>query len=118
MDTPAANIGFVLYHRKLPATDFRYLGTESTVDLDWSDPWYSRFRNRNLRRQYDAPLNAFLYVEPYEVRVEIIARPVDLQQWLVPGLEGRETIPDRPASRAQAECGRPPRPAHGSGHRR
>jgi hypothetical protein len=88
-----ANIGFVLYHRKLPVTDFRYLGTESTVDLDWSDPWYSRFRNRNLRRQYDAPLNAFLYVEPYEVRVEVIARPVDLQEWIDLGLEERDTIP-------------------------
>jgi hypothetical protein len=90
---PAATIGFVLYHRGLPVTDFRYLGAEETVDLDWQDPWYSRFRNRNLRRQYDAPINAFLYVEPYEVRVEIIARPVDLQQWVDLGLEGRETIP-------------------------
>ena len=60
---PAANVGFVLYHCGVPVNDFRYLGVESTVDLDWSDPWYSRFRNRNLRRQYDAPLSVFLYVE-------------------------------------------------------
>ena len=35
---PAANIGFVLYHRGVPVNDFRYLAAESTVDLDWDDP--------------------------------------------------------------------------------
>jgi hypothetical protein len=63
------------------------------VDLDWDDPWYSRFRNKNLRRQYDAPLSVFLYVESFEVRKEIIVRPKDLQQWIDLGLEGKETIP-------------------------
>ena len=48
----AANIGFVLYHGGVPVNDFRYLAAESTVDLDWDDPWYSRFRHRNLKRQY------------------------------------------------------------------
>lgn len=89
----AANIGFVAYHRGLPANDFRYLSAEQTLDLNWEDPWYSRFRNRNLRRQYDAPMNVFLYVEPYEVRAEIIARPKDLEQWVDLGLGDRETIP-------------------------
>jgi hypothetical protein len=89
----AANIGFVVYHRGLPVTDFRYLGTEETLDLDWSDPWFSRFRNRNLRRRFDAPMSAFIYVEPFEVRKEIIVRPKDLQRWVDLGLEGKEIIP-------------------------
>jgi len=89
----AASIGMVTYHQKLPVNDFRYFGTEEIVDLDWNDPWYSRFRNRNLRRQYDSPINAFLYVEPYEVRTEIIVRPVDMEQWIDLGLAGRQTIP-------------------------
>ena len=88
-----ASIGFMTYHHEIPVNDFRYLSTEETLDLDWNDPWYSAFRNRNLRRQYDAPMNAFLYVEPYEVRTEIIARPLDLQRWVDLGLEGLETIP-------------------------
>ncbi|MCK5376926.1 MAG: hypothetical protein KAJ97_07595, partial [Acidobacteria bacterium] len=71
---PTANIGFITYHMGLPVMDFRYLGAESTIDLNWDDPWFSKFRNRNLWRQYDSPINVFLYVEPYEVRVEIIAR--------------------------------------------
>ncbi len=91
--TPLADIGFVLYHDGVPVNDFRYLSAESTVDLDWADPWYSRFRNRNLRRQYVAPMSVFLYVDSFEVRKEIIVRPRDLQQWIDLGLEGKELIP-------------------------
>jgi hypothetical protein len=90
--TVAANIGFVVYHLGLPVNDFRYLAGPVVLDLDWRDPWYSKFRIRNLRRQYDAPLNVFLYAEPYEVRVEVIARPHDLQQWIDLGVAGRAPI--------------------------
>jgi hypothetical protein len=90
--TTNANIGFVVFHRSLPVNDFRYLGTEETLRLDWEDPWYSKFDNRNLWRQYDSPISAFLYVEPYEVRKEIVLRPKDLEPWLDLGLEGKEII--------------------------
>jgi hypothetical protein len=86
------NIGFVVYHQGLPVNDFRYLSASLRLDLDWQDPWYSKFRSRNLRRQYDAPLNVFLYAEPYEVRVEIVARPFDLQQWVDLGVGGEAVI--------------------------
>ncbi|MHC4972251.1 MAG: hypothetical protein ACYTG3_07960 [Planctomycetota bacterium] len=79
---PRASIGFVVYHESLPVNDFRYLGGEETLDLDWEDPWYSKFRNRNLRRRYYAPIQAFLYVEAFEVRKEIVCRPRDLAPWL------------------------------------
>jgi hypothetical protein len=92
-DFPTATIGFITYHLGLPAMDFRYLGAESTIDLDWDDPWFSKFRNRNLWRQYDSPLNVFLYVEPYEVRVEIVARPRDVQRWADVGVGDLKTIP-------------------------
>lgn len=92
-DRPLAGIGFTTYHLGLPIMDFRYLSHEETVELDWEDPWYSRFTNKNLWRQYNAPINAFLYVEPYEVRVEVIIRPVDLQQWVDLGLAGTDVIP-------------------------
>jgi len=87
-----ATIGFVTYHHGLPINDFRYLGREETLDLDWDDPWHSRFRSRQLRRAFDAPMNVFLYVEPYEVRVEVIVRPLDVQQWIDLGLPDRGTI--------------------------
>lgn len=94
-----ASIGFVFYHHGLAANDFRYLVTGSTVDLDWEDPWYSRFRNRNLQRQYGAPMQAFLYIEAFEVRKEIIARPKDLQHWIDLGLDDATVIAaeDQPA---------------------
>jgi len=88
-----ANVGYVVYHEGIAVNDFRYLGPSQTLHLDWSDPWYSRFERRNLRRQYFAPMSGFLYVEPYEVRKEIIARPVDLQAWVDLGLDGRDSIP-------------------------
>jgi hypothetical protein len=88
-----ASVGFVVYHGDIAVNDFRYLSPAQTLELDWNDPWYTRFERRALRRQYYAPMSGFLYVEPYEVRKEIIARPIDLQQWVDLGLAGRSTIP-------------------------
>jgi len=88
-----ASIGFVAYHQGVAVNDFRYLSPAQTLELDWEDPWYSAFAKRALRRAYFAPMSVFIYVEPYEVRKEIIARPKDLQQWVDLGLEGRDTIP-------------------------
>ncbi len=89
----SASIGFVVYHEGIAVNDFRYLGQRQVLNLDWNDPWYTTFENRNLRRTYFAPMNGFIYVEHYEVRKEIILRPIDLQRWVDLGLEGRETIP-------------------------
>jgi hypothetical protein len=88
-----ASIGFVVYHLGVAVNDFRYLGRGEVLDLDWEDPWYSRFRSKSLWRAYNSPLNAFLYIEPYEVRVEVIARPKDLQHWVDLGLSGQGSIP-------------------------
>jgi hypothetical protein len=87
------DVGFVVYHRGVAVNDFRYLGGGYALDLDWEDPWYSAFERRNLRRNYASAMSGFLYVEPYEVRKEIILRPRDLQQWIDLGLQGRTTIP-------------------------
>jgi hypothetical protein len=90
---PAPNIGFVAYHGSIAVNDFRYLTGAQTLTLDWDDPWYSSFDSRSLRRTYFAPMSGFLYIEPFEVRKEIIVRPIDLQGWVDLGLEGRQTIP-------------------------
>ncbi len=90
---PLPSIGFVAYHRSVAVNDFRYLTPVQRLTLDWDDPWYSAFQRRALRRSYFAPMSGFIYVEPYEVRKEIIVRPLDLQRWVDLGLEGRATIP-------------------------
>jgi hypothetical protein len=90
---PGASVGFVVYHKGVAVNDFRYLSHSQPLNLDWDDPWYSSFASRSLRRQYFAPMAGFIYVEPYEVRKEIIVRPKDLQRWVDLGLEGRDMIP-------------------------
>ncbi len=91
-ETDVGDIGFIVYHHELPVNDFRYLSVTETLNLDWEDPWFSRFENRNLWRQYDAPISAFLYVESFEVRKEIVFRPRDLEQWVDLGLGDSDTI--------------------------
>jgi len=88
---PLVTIGFILYHKSVPVIDFRYLGAPSTLTLD-PDPWYSRFDNPNLKRHHKSALMSFLYVEPYEVRHEILTRVRDLEAWMDLGLRGDEYI--------------------------
>ena len=89
----SADIGFVAYHKGLPVNDFRYLSLTARLELNWDDPWYSRFQHPNLQRQFAAPMAAYLYVEPFEVRKEIIVRPKDLAQWIDLGIDQRDVLP-------------------------
>jgi hypothetical protein len=91
--TGAANIGFVLYHNGVAVNDYRYLVSGQTVNLDWEDAWYSAFTERGMRRQYYSAMTGFIYVEPYEVRKEIIVRPSDIQRYVDLGLDGETMIP-------------------------
>jgi hypothetical protein len=88
---PRVTIGFILYHKSVPVIDFRYLSGPSTLTLD-PDPWYSRFDNPNLKRHHKSALMSFLYVEPYEVRHEILTRVKDLEAWMDLGLRGDQYI--------------------------
>ncbi len=90
--TGMVSVGFVLYHRGIAVNDFRFLTSGNTVQLDWLDPWYSAFDSRSLRRQYFAPMAGFIYVEPFEVRKEIIVRPADVQREFDLGLDGIDVI--------------------------
>jgi len=85
------SIGFIAYHKSVPVIDFRYLSAPSTLTLD-PDPWYSTFDNPNLSRHHKDALMSFLYVEPYEVRHEILTRVKDLAQWMDLGLRGDRYI--------------------------
>jgi len=91
-DIASATIGFITYHKSVPVIDFRYLGAPAHLTLDWSDPWYSKFKNVNLKRHHASALMTFVYVEPYEVRHEILTRVKDLEEWMDLGLRGDEFI--------------------------
>jgi hypothetical protein len=87
-----ASIGFITYHQRVPIIDFRYLSEVATLTLDWEDPWYSSFDNKALKRWQKGGVMSFLYIEPYEVRHEVLARVKDLDEWMDLGLQGDEFI--------------------------
>jgi len=89
---PEASVGFITRHRQVQVTDFRFLPVTTTVDLDWDDPWYSAYREKGLKRWQRGPVMSFLYIEPLEVRHEVLARVRDLEAWFDLGLRGREYI--------------------------
>jgi hypothetical protein len=88
----AVTIGFIAYHKAVPIIDFRYLSDSAKVTLDWDDPWYTKFDNPNLKRHHKSALMSFLYVEPREVRHEVLIRVRDLQEWTDLGMSGGATI--------------------------
>jgi len=71
-------LGFIAYHRSVPIIDFRYLGQPEKLNLNWQDPWYTTFENKNLTRHHKYPLMLFLYVEPRQVRLESLMRVSDI----------------------------------------
>jgi len=75
-----ANIGFVAYHRAVPIIDFRFLGKPAKLNLNWQDPWYTKFENKNLSRHHKYPLMLYLYVEPRQVRLESLLRVSDITE--------------------------------------
>ena len=85
-------IGFIVYHKAVPVIDFRYLTAGATLRLDWEDPWYSRFDNPNLKRYHKSALMSFLYIEPREVRHEVLIRVVNLRNWVDLELDGDGVI--------------------------
>lgn len=87
-----ASIGFIVYQKSVPIIDFRYLSEDAKLTLNWSDPWYSKFENPNLKRHHKDALMSFLYVEPFEVRHELLIRVKDMQNWINFKLQGTEYI--------------------------
>ena len=89
---PAVSIGFIVYQNGVPVVDYRFLSGSAKLHLDWDDPWYSRFERKALKRWQESGLMIYLYVEPYEVRNEILVRVKDLEQWMDLGLKGEKFI--------------------------
>jgi len=90
--TSKVSIGFITYHKGVLINDFRYLSEPAMLTLDWRDPWYSAFDKKALKRWQLGSVMSFVYIEPYEVRHEILARVKDLEAWLDLGLRGDESI--------------------------
>jgi hypothetical protein len=87
------SIGFIAYHQTVPIIDFRYLGKTAKLELDWNDPWYSGFDNPNLIRHNRSAIASFLYVEPFEVRHEMLVRVRDMSEFVDVGIDDLSEIP-------------------------
>ena len=87
-----ASIGFLCYHGNVPVIDFRQLTSSNTLHLEWDDPWYSSFEKSVLKRTLQSGVRTFLYIEPYEVRHEILVRVKDMMTWMNFDLRGDEFI--------------------------
>jgi len=90
--SPAISIGFIAYHKNVPVVDYRFMQKEARLQLDWDDPWYSKFDNKALKRWQQSGLMTYLYVEPFEVRHETLVRVKDMRAWIDLGLRGDEYI--------------------------
>lgn len=89
---PRISIGFIAYHKTVPVINFRYFSAPVRLNLDWDDPWYSRFDNPNLKRHQQSGVSTFLYVEPREVRHETLIRARDLGPFLSLGLKSDDVL--------------------------
>ena len=87
-----ASIGFLCYHQGVPVVDFRQLTDQNTLHLDWDDPWYSVFEKKALKRTLQSGVRTYLYIEPYEVRHEILVRVKDMMTWMDFNLQGDDYI--------------------------
>ncbi|GAB2517512.1 hypothetical protein [Microbulbifer agarilyticus] len=78
---PATNIGFTSRHGATVVNNFAYLSQVETLQIDWDDPWNTAFKNLNIRRHNRAPVMSFLYIEPRQVRHDVLLRPSKLAEW-------------------------------------
>ncbi len=83
-----ASIGFATFHNQAIISYFNYLSRPSTIHLDWEDPWYSRYEDKSLQRRMRSGVRSFIYIEPFEVRHEILVRVKDVAAWMDLDLKG------------------------------
>lgn len=88
----AVTIGFITEHNDVPVIDFRFLSDSASLNLNWDDPWYSKFDSPNLTRHHKDALMGFMYVEPRSIRIEALARLRDIEQWTDLGLAEGDVI--------------------------
>jgi hypothetical protein len=84
-------IGFLCNHAGVTVVDFRSM-SPATLNLDWNDPWYSEFDKKPMQRKIGTGMRTYLYIEPYEVRNEILVRVKDIMTWIDFDLRGDDYI--------------------------
>lgn len=104
-DNVVAVIGFLSWHGDIAINDYRFLSASETLKLDWKDPWYTAYSNKNLRRHNYAPVSSFLTMEARETRLEVIFRLRDLETWIDLDLGERTKLDAKTIERVKARAG-------------
>lgn len=73
----ADDLALMILDHGVPVSDLGALRKAVRVTLDPDDPWRSRIDDPSFVRRHNEP-RSFLYVEPYEVRHELLIRTADL----------------------------------------
>ncbi|RYU61496.1 hypothetical protein EWI61_05820 [Methylolobus aquaticus] len=96
--TGADALALMVLHHGVPVSDLGALQKAVRVRLDPDDPWGSRIDDPGFVRRHNEP-RSFLYVEPYEVRHELLIRTADLLPLMQLGTAetGIITASERPA---------------------
>ena len=102
---PKTSIGFICNHQGVTVVDFRILSKGSTLHLNWDDPWYSEFDKKPFQRKIGTGMRTFLYIEPFEVRNEILVRVKDMMNWIDFDLRGNKTIEADEFNRVREQIG-------------
>ena len=68
-------------HQGLPVIDHGVLTSAESLNLNWQDPWYSQFSNPKLQRGHSDPVMAFLYIEPQQIKSEVVVRIKEIAAW-------------------------------------
>ncbi len=100
-----ASIGFSCTHLGVTVVDFRSMSEGSTLHLDWDDPWYSKFDKKPMQRKIGTGMRTYLYIEPYEVRNEILVRVKDIMTWVDFDLRGVDYIEEDEFNRVREKIG-------------
>ncbi len=89
-------------HQGLPVIDHGVLTSAETLQLNWQDPWYSHFLNPKLQRGHRDPVMAFLYIEPQQIKSEVVVRIKEMASWTNLDLRDKSMIyPDEFAATKQ-----------------
>jgi len=92
IETAGKNYIITVSHQGLPVIDHGVLTSAESLLLNWQDPWYSHFSNPKLKRDHNDPVMAFLYIEPQQVKSEVVVRIKEMASWANLDLRDKQLI--------------------------
>ncbi|MBY6189776.1 hypothetical protein KUV22_05025 [Microbulbifer agarilyticus] len=103
-DFSTATIGFISSHGAMPVSNYAYLSRSVTWQINRQDPWQTQIITPRIQRQLRFPLHSYLYIQPREIRHEIIFRPRDMATWSGNSFDAWLTLDDPLKSQLRTEA--------------